>query len=111
VVTEKNTAMARPRRDRRDRGGICAVWNARWLQRHLAAGASVDFTCTFNAPANGDDVDWSALGQGKDSLDAAAPDTGEHQSGHIAVIKPATSLSVKTAAPAKVHAETRSRSS
>ena len=93
-------------------GGVCATWTAAANKNggagafsgSLAAGQSVDFSCTFTAPANGDDVTWSALGTGKDSLNAAAPEANERQGGAIVVIKPATTLSIKTNAPAKVHA-------
>ncbi len=106
TVTEKNTGDG-PLHDVSvvSEGGICATWTAAaGFSGTLAVGASADFTCSFNAPANGDDVHWSALGTGKDSLNAAAPAANERQSGDIVVIKPATVLSVKTAAPAKVHA-------
>ncbi len=86
-------------------GGICSTWTpAGGFSGTLAAGASVNFSCTFTAPADGTDVHWSALGTGLDSLDAAAPDANERRSGDIEVIRPATALSIKTNAPAKVHA-------
>jgi fimbrial isopeptide formation D2 family protein/uncharacterized repeat protein (TIGR01451 family) len=86
-------------------GGDCVTWTpAAGFSGTLAAGASVDFTCSITAPGDGDDIAWSALGKGNDSLDAAAPETNERQGGEITVIRPATVLSIKTNAPAKVHA-------
>src|SRR5947208_2832849 len=68
----------------------------------LAPGESVNFTCSFNAGAA--DFSWSADGKGTDALGHAVPATGEHQSGSVDVVSPATALTTKTAPPAMVHA-------
>jgi hypothetical protein len=65
----------------------------------LGAGESVDFTCSFNAPADGTDVTWSADGKATDSLGGPAPSAGEHQDGAIVVIKPATTLTLVSEVP------------
>ena len=67
----------------------------------LAPGESVNFTCTFSAPAN--DFSWSADGKGADALGHAVPGTNEHQAGSVDVVSPSTQLTTQSA-PTKVEA-------
>ncbi len=67
----------------------------------LAPGESVNFTCSFNAPAS--DFAWTADGQGTDALGHAVPTTNEHAQGSVDVVSPSTSLTLQSA-PLKVHA-------
>jgi uncharacterized repeat protein (TIGR01451 family) len=101
VVNEKNTGDGTLTNVHVVAGGDCPAFTPASVT--LAADAGQDFTCTFNAPSNGDDVTWTADGKGTDSLGASAPADGEHQEGSVIVIKPSTSLATKSA-PTKVHA-------
>jgi len=102
VVNERNTGNGTLTNVHVEAGGDCASFSPASVT--LAAGADQDFTCTFTAAADGTDASWTADGKGTDSLGAAAPDEGEHQEGTITVIKPSTSLALKSA-PTKVHAD------
>ena len=90
-----------------DGGGACATWTAAANKNDgdgifigaLAPGESVDFTCSFTAPADGTDVTWSADGKGTDSLGTPAPTANEHQDGAIVVILPATTLTLVSEVP------------
>ena len=64
VVTEANTGDDALSSVHVDGGGSCATWVAATNKNDgdgtfigaLATGESVDFTCSFNAPADGTDV-------------------------------------------------------
>ena len=107
VVTEANTGDDALSSVHVDGGGSCATWVAAADKNDgkglfigaLGAGESVDFTCSFNAPADGTDVTWSADGKATDSLGGPAPAAGEHQDGAIVVIKPATTLTLVSEVP------------
>ena len=72
-------------------------------QRQPEPHKSVDFTCSFPAPAD-NSFSWSALGHGTDEKGDAAPATNEDESGTYDILMPATKLTVVQDAPAKVHA-------
>ena len=81
----------------------CANWTpAAGFSGSLAPGDSVQFSCTFNAPA--DDFKWEADGHGTDALGDPVPAAGEHVEGNVDVVKPATELTLKGTVPAKVQA-------
>ena len=80
-MTEANTGDDALSSVHVDGGGACATWVAASDKNDgkglfigaLGAGESVDFTCSFNAPADGTDVTWSADGKAADSLGGPAP--------------------------------------
>ena len=81
----------------------CATWTpAQGFNGSLAAGASVQFSCTFTAPS--DDFTWEADGHATDALGHAVPSAGEHVQGAVDVVKPSTELTLKSTVPAKVRA-------
>jgi len=105
VVNEKNTGDGTLTNVHVEAGGDCAAFTPASVT--LAPGASQDFTCTITTSAgDGTDQSWTADGKGTDSLDAAAPDTGEHQDGTVIVIAPATTLEL-VGAPTKVEHDTQ----
>ena len=71
-------------------GGACAGLFTPAGPISLASLASADFTCVFNAGAAGVTLNWTADGQGTDSLGSPVPTTGEHQAGSVNVTSPAT---------------------
>ena len=82
----------------------CANWAAE-ANKNGGAGAfagslnpteSVDFTCSFDAPAD-NSFSWSALGHGTDEKGDAAPATNEDESGSYDILMPATKLTIDTA--------------
>ncbi|HEU4672122.1 MAG TPA: SpaA isopeptide-forming pilin-related protein, partial [Candidatus Limnocylindrales bacterium] len=85
--------------------GSCASWTAAANKNggagafsgSLDAGQSVNFSCTFTAPADGSDISWTALGHGTDGLGGVVPADGEDEAGTIEVIKPATELTIVSA--------------
>ncbi|TMG24206.1 MAG: hypothetical protein E6H96_07285, partial [Chloroflexi bacterium] len=103
VVTEKNTGDGTLSNVHVVAGGDCAAFTPANVAS-LAANASQDFTCTIHTSSSQTaDLSWTADGKGTDSLGDPAPTAGEHQEGSITVINPATTLTVKTAPPAKVY--------
>jgi uncharacterized repeat protein (TIGR01451 family) len=100
VVNEKNTGDGTLTDVHVEAGGDCAAFIPASVT--LVSGASQDFTCTITTTAgDGTDKAWTADGKGTDSLDGAAPDSGEHQEGTVIVIAPATTLEL-VGAPTKV---------
>lgn len=103
IVNEKNDGEGTISGVHVDGTGACAgLWTAPGaVSGSLAPGASVNFTCTFLAPAS--DFAWSADGKGTDALKNAVPATNEHVQGSVDVVSPSTSLTIQSA-PVKVHA-------
>lgn len=105
VVKEKNTGDHTISDVTVSGTGSCDSWTAAASKNDaagafsgsLAAGESVNFSCTFNAPSDGSDISWTALGHGTDGLGGAVPAAGEDEAGSIEVIQPATTLSTVTA--------------
>jgi uncharacterized repeat protein (TIGR01451 family) len=103
IVNEKNDGEGTISGVHVDGTGACAgLWTAPGgFSGSLAPGASVNFTCTFPAPAS--DFVWGADGKGTDALGHAVPTTNEHAQGSVDVVSPSTSLTLQSA-PLKVHA-------
>ena len=103
IVNEKNTGEGTITGVHVDGTGACA---GNWVPSAgfsgtLAPNASVNFTCSFTAPAG--DFSWTADGKGTDLLSHAVPATNEHQAGSVAVVIPSTLLTL-VSAPTIVHA-------
>jgi uncharacterized repeat protein (TIGR01451 family) len=95
VVTEKNTGDSTITNINVAGGGSCASFTPANIS--LAAGASQDFTCTFNSGnASGS---WTAAASGTDAAGNSAPSAGENTSGSFTVIHPSTTLTTASVSP------------